>query len=333
MKRRDFLKVGSASVASTVFGSVGLLSWAPRAYAQTITKTFYITEGYQTLITGEDVYFRGFSDANGMVNVPGESLIVQEGDTIEITVVNTLSTTHSFVIDGLVDSGPIASNQTKTITFEASKAGTYLYYDKMNAPYNRLVGLHGGFAVMPSGLSNQLYPGSPTFVQQYFWIFNDIDPVWHNAISNNQTPKTAYEPRYFTINGLGARPPGAPGSHDPNIDAMVDTRTALHGQIGDRTLVRILNPGLASQSVHTHGNHMEWLTENGNIRPDIWKKDCIYLDGDMGSLDVIYPFEVPPDSYPPATTGTYPMHLHTEMSQTAGGGFYMFGALTDIYFE
>jgi hypothetical protein len=27
------------------------------------------------------------------------------------------------------------------------------------------------------------------------------------------------------------------------------------------------------------------------------------------------------------------MHLHSEMSQTSGGGFYMFGAMTDIYFE
>ena len=333
MKRRDFLKVGSATFAGSVFGSVGLLTWSPRSYAQTISKTFYITDGYQNLITGENVYFRGFSDSQNIVNVPGESMIVQQGDTVKITITNTLDSTHSFVIDGLVDSGPIAPNQTKTITFEATDVGSYLYYDKLNAPYNRLVGLHGGFAVMPNGLSNQMYPGSPTFVQQYFWIFNDIDPVWHSAIANGQTPTTAYEPRYFTLNGLGGRPPGAPGAHDPNIDALTDPRSALHGHIGDRTLVRILNPGLAAQSVHCHANHVEWLTENGQIRPDVWKKDCLYLDGDMGALDAIFPFEVPPDSYPPVTTGAYPMHLHTEMSQTAGGGYYMFGAMTDIYFE
>jgi hypothetical protein len=29
----------------------------------------------------------------------------------------------------------------------------------------------------------------------------------------------------------------------------------------------------------------------------------------------------------------YPMHLHNEMTQTAGGGLYMFGAMTDIFFE
>ena len=80
---------------------------------------------------------------------------------------------------------------------------------------------------------------------------------------------------------------------------------------------------------------MEWLTENGNIRSDVWEKDCLYLEGDMGKLDCIYPFTIPPDAYPRdlARTGEYPMHMHTEMSQTAAGGWYMFGAITDIFFE
>ena len=77
---------------------------------------------------------------------------------------------------------------------------------------------------------------------------------------------------------------------------------------------------------------MEWLTDHGNKLNDVWEKDAIYLEAN-GQIDVIYPFMPPPDAWPPVTTGVYPMHLHTEMSQTAGGGLYMFGALTDIYFE
>lgn len=333
MKRRDFLKLTSAGVAGSLLSGVGLLSWTPRAHAATITRTFYVTDGYIDQIDGTSVYFRGYSSSAGSLNVPGESLIVQEGDTVRITVINTLNTSTSFVIDGLVDSGTIATGQTKTVEFVANSYGSFMYYDKLNAPYNRLLGLHGGLAVMPSGSSNELYPGSPTFVQQYFWIFHDIDPVWHNRLASGQTPNTEYIPRYFTLNGLGGRPPGAPGNGDPSIDSMHDPRSALHGSIGDRALVRIMNAGLAAQSVHPHGNHMEWLTENGQIRPDVWKKDCLYLDGDMGALDMIYPFEVPPDAWPQVTTAEYPMHLHSEMSQTAAGGYYMFGAITDIYFE
>lgn len=333
MKRRDFIKAGAAGMAGSILASVGLITWTPRAHATTISKTFYITDGFITQPDGVNVYFRGFSPSNNSLTVPGAQMIAQEGDTIRITIVNTLGTSHSFKIDGVVDSGRIRGGETRTIEFQANDAGSYLYYDARNAPYNRLVGLHGGFAVMPNGSSDEVYDGSPTFVQQYFWIFHDIDPAWNNAIRNRNTPNTAYTPRYFTLNGLSARPPGAPGAHDPAIDAMADPLSALHGHVGDRTLIRVLNPGLCQQSVHTHGNHMEWLTDNGQIRDDVWSKDCIYLEGNMGKFDAIYPFEPPPDAWPPVTTGTYPMHLHTEMSQTAGGGLYMFGALTDIFFE
>lgn len=333
MKRRDFLKFSMASLASAAAGTSSLIAWSPRAHAATINKTFYITEGFITQITGEDVYHMGFSSSPSALNIPGESFIVQEGDTVNITIVNTLGTSHSFVIDGQVDSGRIYGGSTKTVSFTAQGSGSFMYYDKRNAPYNRLCGLHGGMAVMPNGSSDELYPGSPTFVQQQFWIFNDIDPVWNNRVRNRQTPNTPFIPRYFTLNGLGGRPPGAPGNGDPTLDNMHDPRSALHGHIGDRTLIRVMNAGMAQQAVHTHANHMEWLTSNGQIRPDVWKKDIIPLDGNGGQIDVIFPFETPPDSYPPVSTGTYPMHLHTEMSQTAGGGFYMFGSMTDIYFE
>lgn len=333
MKRRDFLKFSMAGLASAAAGTSSLIAWVPRAHAATINKTFYITEGLITQITGEDVYFLGYSSSSSALNIPGESFVVQEGDTVNVTVVNTLGTSHSFVIDGQVDSGTIAGGTTQTVSFTATGSGSFMYYDKLNAPYNRLCGLHGGMAIMPSGSSDELYPGSPTFVQQQFWIFNDIDPIWNNRVSNGLTPNTPFIPRYFTLNGLGGRPPGAPGNGDPTLDNMHDPRSALHGHIGDRTLIRVMNAGMAQQAVHTHANHMEWLTSNGQIRPDVWKKDIIPLDGNGGQIDVIFPFETPPDSYPPVSTGTYPMHLHTEMSQTAGGGFYMFGSMTDIYFE
>ena len=334
MKRRDFLKASSASVASSALGGVGLISWAPQVQAQNVIVTLYITDGFITQADDTDVYFKGFSSTQGSLNVPGEQIVVRQGDTVNITVVNTLNTTHQFGIDGInVYPITITAGGQETLSFTAGEPGTYMYYDPSNAPYNRLLGLHGGLAIMPVNSDNTFFEGSPTFVQQYFWLFHDIDPVWNNALQNGSTPSTHYSPRYFTINGLVARPPGASGAGDPNLDAMHDPRSALHGHIGDRTLVRVLNAGKCQQSVHTHANHMEWITDNGIVRKDIWLKDCIYLEGNMGKFDAIFPFDPPPDAWPPVSTGVYPMHLHTEMSQTAGGGLYMFGALTDIYFE
>lgn len=333
MERRSFLRMGAAGVAGVLSGSAGLLIWDPRAHAAVISKTFVITEGFVTQADGANVYFKSFSSTPGVLTLPGESFVVQEGDTVSIKIINPLSTSHSFVIDGVVDSGTIGAGQTKTVQFTVNKAGSYLYYDKLNSPYNRLVGLHGAIAVMPFGKTNQLYSGSPTFVQQYFWIFNQIDPVWHEKVRNRQTPTTEFIPRYFTINGKYSISPGAPGSMDPALDAMADPKSALHGHVGDRTLIRMMNAGLAKHSVHTHGNHMEWLTKNGQVRSDIWRKDSIPLDGNKGRVDAIYPFNAPPDAWPPVTTGMYPMHLHDEMSQTSGGGRYLFGAMTEIVFE
>ena len=188
MKRRTFLKAGAVSVSGTILGSTGLIAWTPRSYASTIDKTFYITEGFITQPDGVDVYFRGFSSSSDNLDIPGEQLIVQEGDTVRITIVNTLGTRHSFVVEGMVDSGLISGGDAKTIQFTASNPGSYLYYDGHNSPYNRLIGLHGGLAVMPSDSNNELYDGSRTFKQQYFWVFNDIDPTWNNAVRYGQTP-------------------------------------------------------------------------------------------------------------------------------------------------
>ena len=339
MQRRNFIKLGGASLASVAMGS-GLLSWVPLLEAATISKTYYITDGTVTMPDGVVVYFQSFANAAGTLTLPGASLSCQEGDTLSITVVNTLTKPHSFVIAGLkagdpplASTGSIASGATKTLTYTVptGKAGSYLFYDDVTA-YNRFLGLHGGLAIMPSGSSTQVYSGSPTFKKQLFWIFNDIDPALHSAVQRNAVIPTTFLPRYFTINGLTSLPPGATNYDDPTKNALYDTRSKLKGFIGDRTLVRMLNAGMCSHSMHVHANHMEWLTNNGVVRSAVWKKDVLYVRNNLGKIDAIYPFNPPPDAYPAVTTGKFPMHLHDEMTQTAGGGLYQFGAMTTIEF-
>jgi len=340
MKRRSFLKAGTAGVASVLTGA-GFLSWAPRSEAATISKTLYITGGTRTMPDGVSVYFKGYSSSATGLDVPAASFICQEGDTLQLTVVNKLAVTHNLVIGGLkagdaplASTGDIASGATKTLTYTVptGKAGSYLFYDNKTS-YNVFLGLHGGLAVMPAGKTNQLYSGSPTFKKQLFWIFNDIDPALNSAVQRGVAVPTSFTPRYFTINGQTSLPPGAAGFNDPTRDAMANPLTMLEGSVGDRTLVRMLNAGMCSHSVHTHANHMEWLTDRGTVRPAVWKKDSLYLRNKLGKIDAIFPFEAPPDAYTAVTTGHFPMHLHDEMSQTAGGGMYLFGAMTEIVFK
>ena len=342
MDRRDFLKVGGAGLATTLMGT-GMLSWTPRSEAATISKTYYINDGTRTMPDGVSVYFKSYGDSATALSLPASSIICQEGDTLSISVVNRLLTTHNFVIGGLkagdpplASTGNIASGATGKITYTipTGKAGSYMFYDNVTS-YNRFLGLHGGLAIMPAGSSTTLYAGSPTFKanKQLFWIFNDIDPALHNAVQLNAAIPTTFTPRYFTINGLTSLPPGATGHADPLRDALYDPRSRLSGVVGDRTLLRILNAGMCSHSVHTHANHMEWLTNNGTVRSAVWKKDSLYLRNNLGKIDSIFPFAAPPDAYPAVVTGHFPMHLHDEMSQTAGGGLYQFGSMTEIEFH
>ena len=333
MKRREFIRMGTAGFASSLLAATGLLSWTPRTHAATIHKTFYITDGYIQQADGANVYFKGFSESSGELNVPGKSIVSQTGDTLQITIVNTLNSSHSFVIDDVVDSGIIGAGQTHTFEFTVNESGSYHYYDKLNAPFNRLIGLHGGFAVMPGSSSNELFAGSRQFVQQYFWVTNDIDPVWHNDIDLGRTPSSNFKPYYFTINGKTMRVPNHPDYANPEIDSGYSPDTRIVGSIGDRALIRILNSGLCTHSVHFHANHVEWIAQNGQARNDVWLKDVLRLQNNLGSLDVIFPFEPPTDAWPPVSKGKYPMHFHDEMTQTSGGGLYQFGLATTISFE
>ena len=330
MQRRKFLKFG---LATPLVATSQWLSWVPRAHAAVVSRTYFITQGNIVQPDGVSVFFKGFSDSSTTLRIPGQSLIVKEGDTISLTITNTLTTSHSFVIDGVIDSGTIAAGQSKSLSFAAPAAGSYMFYDKLNAPYNRLLGLHGGLAVMPSSSSYQLYAGSPSFKKQLFWIFNDIDPAWHERLRTNLVPNTTFLPRYFTLNGKSSRPPGAPGYEDTTVNSLYDPATKLEGFIDDRTLIRALNAGQCTHSMHWHANHVEWLTQNRTRRSTIWLKDVVPLDNNLGSCDVIYPFEPPPDAWPPVFTGHYVMHLHDEQTQTAGGGLYQFGAAATIMFK
>ncbi|MFV1982753.1 MAG: multicopper oxidase domain-containing protein [Thiohalomonadales bacterium] len=381
MKRRKFLKAGSAIIASTSLAACGGGdTTAPSLPANNKTdvkpdpiklpdpvkpigdtsivkKTFYITEGTKPLANASGtfpVYFRGFSSAETVLNVPGEALMLREGNNVEITIINKLTTAHNFTIENvnrvgnedLTVSVDLAPGATETVSFIAGSPGTYMYYDSSNAPYNRLLGLHGALAVIPANSDNELYPSSRTFKKQLFWVFNTIDPVWHNALGAKPslTPNTKFKPRYFTMNGLSGRPPGAPGDKDGNQSSMYDPRTKLKGAIGDRTLVRCVNAGKMKHSVHIHANHMEWLPKTGESRKDVWEKDIIPLMANGGIENVIYPFAPPPDCVNTFDEASiiaeeangveivYPMHLHDEMTQTAAGGSYQFGAMTDVFY-
>ena len=100
-----------------------------------------------------------------------------------------------------------------------------------------------------------------------------------------------------------------------------------------------MNAGLATHSVHIHGNHCMILTDSDaagvhHLESNVYERD-VWMLKPMHRIDVLLPFERPPDiplaAWPMKEEPwplRYVMHCHCEMSQTAGGGNYPQGAGT-----
>jgi Multicopper oxidase len=205
------------------------------------------------------------------------------------------------------------------------------------------------------------------------WLFHQVDPRV-NAIAENggnaepgggidrDSFIARFLPRYFLISGKS----GAFAAHDPAI--------SLEGFIGEPHLVRTLNAGLATPSLHLHSNHFGVLAINNVVQESAPFIDTMTLrtvEGDRRSLssaipavgqrflngasrvDWLVPFQRPPDipgnpktplrellreelalviGDVPQSPLAYPMHDHMEQSQTAAGGNYPQGDITDIIF-
>lgn len=303
--------------------------------------------------------------------IPGPVLVAVEGDRIRLEVSNGLPGEHTFAVPGVVEPVPLPAGLPVAIEFPAPDPGTYLYLDAANPPVNRALGLHGALVVLPRlgsapyrredlpplpsgdahpvralfddlGRADRGFPGhfwEPG--RTWIWIFNTIDPARNEAVrSDPSLPAAAftagYRPRYFTINGKS----GFFASHDHDI--------APHGRVGQPALLRALNAGLATHSPHIHGNHVFELAQNGRVKGNVVALDTWALRP-LDRKDLLLPFIRPPDvpadapvigqdrpAWPPLEEGfpqAFPMHCHTEFSQTAAGGNYPQGVVTDFVIE
>lgn len=322
MERRDFLKGSVALSAGLVVpGTAGLLAWSPRADAAALSVDLTARRGDVTMIDGTSALMFGFSDTSGM-SLPGPTLVCQEGDQITVNLTNSLYTPVVFSVGGTGIRHSANARDVISFTFDAPAAGTYLYYDDQNSGVNRIMGLHGALVVMPAGSRNQPFADGPEFVRQYKWMFSNVDPVWGEQVRTlgdhqvSAVDPDSFSPRYFMINGNSYE-----NTHEHNTELM--------GHYGEAAYVRMLNAGGIVHAPHFHGNHVEVVTGNHERFGAPFKNKDVVAMFPLDVRDVIFPFKAPPDAYPPVDTDRvqhFPMHCHTEMSQTAGGGLYPHGA-------
>ena len=206
MRRRDFIKYAGGGVAALIVGTA-LPSWISKQpnlvkSAQLVPELkFTITDALKDMVTHNSInkaqcYFWLYKEEHFPAEIPGPLIFTTAGSTVKVSITNTLDEPHAFYIMGVVDSGPIQPGATKSMEFVVPNAGTYLYYDNLNTPVNRMMGLHGALIVMPNeaaaGHRFTPYSNPTPAVQELFDDFGSSQHfpglAWEQGDSSTNTP-------------------------------------------------------------------------------------------------------------------------------------------------
>src|SRR5579863_3849701 len=95
---------------------------------------------------GRMVYLGVGGDINSVVNPP---IVVHEGETVQINLINGEGAEHDIVIDqyGARSNRVVGKGASSAVTFTASKTGEFAYY--CSAPGHREAGMEGRIQVLP----------------------------------------------------------------------------------------------------------------------------------------------------------------------------------------
>ncbi|MFP5367595.1 MAG: multicopper oxidase domain-containing protein, partial [Actinomycetes bacterium] len=264
-----------------------------------------------------------------------------------------------------VTSGTAAPGETRLLEFDAPPPGTYLFSDPGNQPVERTLGLYGALVVIDPQDAWRLSPGGVEFERQWLWMCHDVEPNWARIASTGQTvdPLAAPAvPRYFTLNGYAGFQSLAlttdkefnehreedtlPSGHPRQTDVRNFSASPEEGAVRTGQLVRMVNAGITDHQLHYHGNHVWTVRANGldfprtdgRVSPagDVilqqWEDTVQVMP--LERKEAILPVRRPPEVLDEVWNARthdwkYPMHCHAEPSQTAAGGVYPGGLMSD----
>jgi hypothetical protein len=244
---------------------------------------FNLTTGTGRVTTGDghSIHMWMYGPEGGTVQYPGPTLIVNQGDIVDINLTNTLPVPTSLVVDGFpvtaaavagailpgVLTGEVpADNGLTTVRyrFQASQPGTYIYHSGTNPPLQVEMGLLGAIIVRPTGynsVTNRIaYDDGATLDATYdhekLFLLTDMDIRVHDAVLKGNYTNidfADYFDVYWFINGRGLpdtlSTTGAPWLQHQPYDALVLMNP------GQKVLYRMINASRDPHPMHTHGNH------------------------------------------------------------------------------
>ena len=240
---------------------------------------------YITTSDGDSYLVWGYALNGGMMQYPGPTLKVFQGQTITVTLTNSLNLPaslpdearnvsivfpgHVVTASGGVD-GPITKEAvpggTVTYTFTATNPGTYLYRSGSRPDLQVEMGLVGAIVVYPA-TANYAYDHPDThFDREYLYVFTEMDPRIHRYVEFEEwalVDTTAYFPTNWFLNGRNW-PDVLAADHVPWLPTQ-PYKTLLQMHPGETVLVRMVGAGRDLHPMHLHGNNFRTIAVDGRL--------------------------------------------------------------------
>lgn len=187
---------------------------------------------------------------NGPAAYPAPRLVVQEGDSVELSVYNAGNMAHTFHLHGF---GSDTSNNGEAINpvlimpgsmevfaFRATQTGDYFYHCGLQNPVHGQMGMAGLLTVQAAGGEKTAYTDGPPFFKDYHWLLDEFDAAWHfdPPQAGNLPP---FEPDYFLVNGKSGEALGDYNTENVAVFSALDQLPVFlaitHAGVGRREVI------------------------------------------------------------------------------------------------
>lgn len=228
---------------------------------------------------GHSILGWGYAISGGLMQYPGPTLIVNQGDTITVTLNNELSMPTSIVFPGqenvsatggteglLTREALPGGSSTVTYSFVASRPGTYMYQSGTRPELQVEMGLFGVIIVRPTNHMQAYNHPATAFHFENLFVLSEMDPRIHQMVEAgkiNNIDFSDYWPVLWFINGRCAPDTMA----DANVPWLphqpYNSMPRIHP--GEKLLLRIVNAGRDLHPFHTHGNNITVIARDGRM--------------------------------------------------------------------
>ncbi|MCX7003803.1 MAG: multicopper oxidase domain-containing protein [bacterium] len=292
--------------------ATGLLALTAQAAIDGITNTVInltATSGHIITPDGGSYYFWGYAHGLNAAQYPGPTIILNQGDTVQINLQNALPVPTSLVFPGqtgVVATGGVPGLLTRevtgpvmtvTYTFTASQPGTYLYNSGTQPELQVEMGLLGAIIVRPAATTQAYNHVATVFDDEFLFLLTEMDPRFHDLVEQGRMAEvdtTTFFPAYWFINGRC----GPDTLAEANVAWLPNQPYNCAPMMfpGQKILMRLIGAGRDLHPFHFHGNNAWVIARDGRMLesvpsssgPDLAESDFTITVHPGGTADALF---------------------------------------------